>query len=202
MYDEVIFDVETKKLFSEIKGDDPGDLGVSLVSVYSRKLDKDLNEVEGKMKSFWEDELETMWPLFQNTGRIIGFYTLGFDVPALKPYVNFPFSKLDHFDILAKVKISLGRRIGLAALAEETLGAGKTDNGMNAVLYWKSGTKNNLEKLRKYCEADVLLTRDLYDFGLHNGYLKYKDKWNTPRKIEIDFTYSPDENKAKQEGLF
>jgi hypothetical protein len=36
---EVFFDVETKKLFSEINTRAPGDLGVSVVSVYKRELD-------------------------------------------------------------------------------------------------------------------------------------------------------------------
>jgi hypothetical protein len=36
---------------------------------------------------------------------------------------------------------------------------------------------------------DVLITKDLYDFGLKNNYLKFKDKWNTPRTVEIDFSY-------------
>ena len=202
MYDQVIFDVETKKLFSEIKGDNPGDLGVSLVSVYSRKLDKDLNEIKGEMKSFWEDEIDSIWPLLQDADRIIGFNTLEFDIPALTPYANFPLTKLNHLDMLAVVKESLKKRIGLTALARETLDTDKIDSGVNAVLYWKSGTKENLKKLKKYCESDVLITRDLYDFGLHNGYLKYKDKWNTPRKVKVDFSYTPKEKQTQQEGLF
>jgi DEAD/DEAH box helicase domain-containing protein len=199
---EVIFDVETKKLFSEIETDDPGDLGVSVVSVYSRELNKDLSESNGKMESFWEEDFTKMWSVFQNADRIIGFNSLGFDVPALKPYVNFPFDKLPHFDIMYKFKEVEGRRISLDALAKETLDTEKIDVGLNAVLYWKRHDKESLAKLKKYCEMDVLITRDIYDFALKNKHLLYKDKWNTLRKVNLDFSYPVEEKKIDQIGLF
>ena len=71
MFNEVFFDVETKKLFGDIEGDDPGDLGVSIVSVYSRKIDENLRETEGQIKSFWEKDFPEMWPIFQEADRIL-----------------------------------------------------------------------------------------------------------------------------------
>ena len=78
MYYEVIFDVETKKLFSNIEGFDPGLLGVSIVSVYSRTLDENFHETSGQMQSFWEKDINDMWPLFQSADRIIGFNSINF----------------------------------------------------------------------------------------------------------------------------
>src|SRR3989344_5533694 len=103
MKKEVFFDVETKKLFSDISTDNLGDLGVSVVSVYSRELREDLSEAGGIIQSFWEKDFDKMWPVFQEADRIIGFNTIGFDVPALMPYANFPFNKLAHLDIMAHV---------------------------------------------------------------------------------------------------
>ena len=201
MYKEVIFDVETKKLFGDIEGDDPGDLGVSIVSLYSRRIDENLSEIEGKIQSFWENEFDKMWPIFQEADRIIGYNSIGFDVPALAPYVNFPFQKLSHLDIMYKVKDAFGRRIPMDAIAKETLDREKTDVGLNAVFYWQKGDKESLEKLKKYCEADVLITRDIYDFVLKNKHVLFKDKWNTLKKVELDFSY-PKESPEKQVGLF
>lgn len=76
MHSEVFFDVETKKLFGDIEGFNPGDLGVSIVSVYSRKLDENLRQTEGRMQSFWEDEFKNMWPIFQEADRIIGYNSI------------------------------------------------------------------------------------------------------------------------------
>ncbi len=201
MHSEVIFDVETKKLFGDVAANDPALLGVSIVSLYSRQIDDNLNEVGGKLQSFWEKDFDKMWSIFQETDRIIGYNSIGFDVQALKPYTNFPFAKLPHFDIMAKVKDVFGRRIPMDAIAKETLDREKTDIGLNAVYYWQKGDKESLEKLQKYCEADVLITRDIYDFVLKNGYLLFKDKWNTLRKVELDFSYSADVTE-KQVGLF
>ena len=202
MYSEVIFDVETKKLFGDIKGNDPGDLGVSIVSLYKRKIDEDYKEVKGNILSFWEKDFPEMWPIFQGVDRIIGYNSIGFDTPALKPYANFPFSKLPHFDIMLKVKEIFGRRIPMDAIAKETLDREKKETGLEAVYFWQKGDKESLERLRKYCEDDVIITRDIHDYVLKNDYLLFKDKWNTLQKIEFDFSYPKTDSPEKQIGLF
>jgi hypothetical protein len=63
------------------------------------------------------------------------------------------------------------------------------DVGTNAVLYWNQGTPESLAKLKYYCEMDVLITKDIYDYGLKHQHLKYVDRWNTPRTVEVDFSY-------------
>lgn len=199
---EVIFDVETKKLFSDIIGDDPGDLGVSIVSLYKRELDENLNEINGKIRSFWEKDFDEMWPIFQEADRIIGFNSIHFDVPALFPYTNFPFNKLPHFDILKELKDVFGRRISLDAIAKETLDKPKSDSGLNAVLYFQKGDRESLEKLQKYCEEDVLITKEIYDYVLKNKHLLFKNKWNSLQKVELDFSYPEEESNSSQIGLF
>lgn len=203
MYSEVIFDVETKKLFGDIEGNDPGDLGVSIVSLYSRKVDEDQEETQGEILSFWEQDFDEMWSLFNSADRIIGFNSLGFDVPALVPYAPPEFAKLKHFDIMDEVKKKFGRRIRLDDIAKETLGSVKTDIGINAVKYWEAGDEESLAKLQEYCEADVLITRDVYDFAVKEKSLRFKDKWNTLRTVELDFSYPKvEENNGGQAGLF
>ena len=101
---EVIFDTETKKFFDEIDDFDPGKLGVSIASVYSRTLGDDLKETEGKMESFWEGDFPEMFKLFEKADRIIGFNSIGFDVPALSPYLPPYWPKLKHFDIMDEIK--------------------------------------------------------------------------------------------------
>lgn len=204
---EVIFDVETKKLFSDIETQDPGDLGVSVVSAYRRIMDDRYTEVEGKLMSFWDEEakrtpaIETLWDWFSGAHRIIGFNSKHFDVPALRGYFQKDFHSLPHFDIMEKVREKIGRRLSLNALATTTLGAGKTDVGSNAVYYWNNRNDQNLDILQKYCEADVLLTRDLYDYGVKHGNLKYTDRWNTVITMEMDFSY-PKVERIPQIPLF
>lgn len=192
---EVIFDTETKRWFDAIEEFDPSKLGISLLSVYIRDGKK------GEMKSFWEKDLDKSWEIFQKADRIIGFNSLGFDVPALSSYAPAHFPKLPHFDMLAHIREAQGKRVSLEALARATLGTGKLDSGENAIKYWQKGDKESLAKLKKYCEADVTITRDLYDFGLRNGYLKFIDFWNETREVKVDFSYPVDEPNG-QESLF
>lgn len=203
MITEVFFDIETKKLFNEITTDNPADLGISIVSVYRRKLTEDMTEADGEMLSFWETDIPAMWPLLREADRIIGFNSLKFDVPALAPLAPYELVKLPHFDMMAKVREILGRSLSLNHLAEMNLGKNKTDVGTNAVLYWKKGDPESLAKLKHYCEQDVLITRDLYDYGMKRHQLKYKDQWNNVKYMDIDFSYPPEViQKSRQIGLF
>jgi len=198
---EVVFDVETKKLFSDITTDNPGDLGVSIVSVYQRIVDEQGKEMEGTMMSFWEKDFSSMWEIFENAERIIGFNSKYFDVPALEPYYKKGFAKLPHFDLMDSVKEKIGRKLSLNALTEMNIGSSKTDVGTNAVLYFARGDPESLQKLQHYCEADVAITRDLYDFGKKEHQFQYRDKWNGISKFSVDFSY-PVPKSDPQIGLF
>lgn len=192
MYFEVIFDCETKKFFDDTGDFDPSKLGVSIVSVYA----------EGEMQSFWEKDFGEMFKIFENAGRIIGFNSIGFDVPALSPYLPPHWPKLKHFDILDQIKKVEGKRISLDALAKATLGSTKSDSGENAIKYWNARDEVSLAKLQKYCEMDVAITRDIYNFAFKNGYLKYIDFWNEIHEVKVDFSYPKNEDANLQNSLF
>ena len=201
MLTELFFDIETKKIFDDIAGYNPADLGISIISVYKRLVDDRLNEIEGEMFSFWEEDFPKMWPLFTNADRIIGFNSEHFDIPAVAPLSPYDFRKLNHFDIMTHIKDALGFRLSLNSIASESLNETKIDHGLNAVRYWAEHTPESLAKLKKYCEADVDITKKVYDYGLAHGFLKYKDKWNTIRTLEVNFSY-PQIDSTPQMGLF
>ncbi len=200
---EVIFDLETKSFFTDTGNSDASQLGASVVSVYVRELDDAFSEVSGQMYSFWEPQFPDMWKFFREADRIIGFNTVNFDIPVLKPYAPSDFPKFSHFDIYQKIKeVNDGRAASLNAIAKDTLERGKIDSGANAVNYWQKGDPESLALLKKYCEADVLLTRDIYDFGLKQGYLKFTDRWNNSRVVKVDFSYPADLVSQKQISFF
>lgn len=200
---EVIFDTETKKFFDEATGYNASKLGVSITSVYARTLDDNLKETGGKMQSFWEKDFDEMFKIFEKADRIIGFNSLGFDVPALSPYLPTHWSKLKHFDILDAIKKVEGRRVSLDSLAKATLGTKKNDSGENAIKYWNAGDKESLAKLQKYCEMDVEITTKIYDHALKTGSLKYIDFWNETHEVKLDFNYpKEDPDRTIQNSLF
>jgi DEAD/DEAH box helicase domain-containing protein len=198
MFFEVIFDLETKRFFDETGTNDPADLGVSIVSLYSRSLDESFVETEGRMASFFEKDFGKMWEIFAKANRVVGFNSLHFDVPALRPYAPLNFARLAHFDLLAVIKEKLGFRVGLNKIAMETLGVQKTDHGSEAIDFWQKGDLGSLER---YCESDVAITRDIYDFGRKNKFIKFRNKWNEVQTVDVDFSYSL-ASQSVQKGLF
>jgi len=204
---EVIYDIETKKIFDDISTNNPADLGISIVSAYRREVDELGNEVVGEMRSFWENEFEQMWSWFEEADRIIGYNSFGFDNPAMNGvYTKGDFTKLKHFDILEEIRKVFGHRVKLDSVAKECLGVGKMADGLDAVRWWSMGDTESLTNLKKYCEMDVEVTKGVYDFGRKNKRLKFKDRWNEMREIEVDFSYPPEVVPEKppevQMGLF
>lgn len=187
---EVIYDIETKKIFDDIKTNDPADLGISIVSAYRREVDRFGKELRGEMKSFWEHEFDSMWIWFEEADRIIGYNSFGFDNPAMNGVYNKgDFTKLKHFDILDEIRKAFGHRVKLDSVAKETIGAGKIAGGLDAVKWWNMGDSESLANLKKYCEMDVEVTTKVYDFARKNGVLKFKDRWNEYREVVVDFSY-------------
>lgn len=184
---EVIFDLETQRFFDEVN--DPTQFGASVLSLYTRTLDENFNEISVQMLSFFEEDVAKSYEYFKNANRIIGFNSKRFDVPVLKPYLPIEFQKFNHFDILEHIKEINGKRVSLNAVAKETLGQHKVDEGGNAIVYWQKHDEESLRKLKYYCEEDVRITKEIYDYGFKNKKLKFKDFWNDLKVIDVDFSY-------------
>lgn len=138
----------------------------------------------GEYSSFLAPELPKLWPILEQADMLIGFNSDTFDVPLLNRYYPGDLTKIKSLDILSEVYKALGRRVRLQSLAEATLGKGKKGDGLKAGEWWEQGL---FDKVREYCIEDVRLTRELYDYALQNGHLKYKDL-NQKREIKIDTT--------------
>lgn len=195
---EVIFDLETQRFFDEVS--DPTQFGVSVLSLYTRTLDESLNEISGQMISFFEEDVLKSFEYFKNANRIIGFNSKRFDVPVLKPYLPIEFQKFNHFDILEHIKEINGKRVSLNAVAKETLGQHKVDEGGNAIIYWQKHDEESLRKLKYYCEEDVRITKEVYDYGRKNMKLRFKDFWNDLKEIDVDFSYPVIQTEEDNQG--
>lgn len=190
----VVFDVETKRAFDEVGGYHPEKLGVSLVGVWVGE-DKD----NGEMLAYREENLVDMFKLFEKADIIVGFNSVGFDYPALKPYYSGDLFSFPSLDMLQKVEESVGHRVKLDDLAKETLGIQKSGNGLDAIRYFNDG---DFESLEKYCLQDVKVTKDLYYFGLENKRVKFINKWNRLVEVEIDFEIKGDKTRKIQTTMF
>ncbi len=139
----------------------------------------------GEYSSFFKGELPPLWPILERADMLIGFNSDVFDIPLLNRYYPGNLSHIRSLDILSEVQKVLGRRIRLQALAEATLGKGKKGDGLKAGDWWREGKR---DKVAEYCIEDVRLTRELYDYALANGVLKYKDLRDI-RDIKMDTSH-------------
>jgi DEAD/DEAH box helicase domain-containing protein len=140
------------------------------------------DSLTGDFSSYSREELPRLWPIIEQTDLLIGFNSDSFDIPLLNRYYPGDLSQLPSLDLLSEVQSALGRRIRLQSLAEATLGRGKSGDGMKAGEWWREGKH---DKVRAYCIDDVRLTRELYDYAIQHGKLRYKDLREI-RDIKLD----------------
>ena len=136
----------------------------------------------GEYASYFKEELPRLWPILERADMLIGFNSDTFDIPLLNRYYPGDLTHIRSLDLLSEVQKVLGRRIRLQSLAEATLGKGKKGDGLKAGEWWKEGKK---DKVAEYCIEDVRLTRELYDYAMKHGVLKYKDLRDI-RDIKLD----------------
>ncbi|HEY4495954.1 MAG TPA: ribonuclease H-like domain-containing protein [Candidatus Paceibacterota bacterium] len=161
---KIFFDIETTNYFSDTGNNDPVSLDLAVVCLY--------DSADDSYKSFTQKELSNLWPILEKTDLLIGFNSDHFDIPLLNKYYSGDLSKIRGVDLLKEVKKVLGRRIKLDTLAEATLGRKKIGEGIEAVRWWRAG---EIKKVIDYCIEDVKITKELYEYAMKNGHLKYRD---------------------------
>ncbi|PIR61417.1 MAG: helicase, partial [Candidatus Pacebacteria bacterium CG10_big_fil_rev_8_21_14_0_10_44_11] len=145
---QVVLDVETQKTFDEVGGFFPDRLGISFVGICVR----DGYSGKGELRGFFEADLPKLFPILEKADVLIGFNIDNFDMQTFVSYYAGDVSSFPTLDLLTQIKKSAGHRIGLDAVAQETLGVGKAGDGLDAIKYFQS---KNWEALSKYCLQDV-----------------------------------------------
>ncbi len=165
----VIFDLETKHTFREFT--EPKKLGITVAALYDYK--------DQEAKVFTEKELNKLFPILENSSYIIGYNVNSFDIAVLQAYYPGKVEIFSTFDILEDIREKIGRRLALNDVIYATLGKKKSGHGLMAIDYYKEG---KWDELKKYCLDDVLLTKELFDYGVLNKEIQYL---NEKGKISI-----------------
>lgn len=180
----LVLDLETKYSFRDF--DKPQKLGITVVGIYNYR--------NQQVKTFLEQELNQLFQILEETSYIIGFNLNSFDLPVLQGYYPGKIHHFTSFDILDDIKKKIGKRLALNDLIWATLGKKKTGHGLQAIELFKEG---KWEDLKKYCLDDVMLTKELFEFGAEKGeifYLNEKGKIS----IKVDWKkYLEDSGKSE-----
>lgn len=170
----ITFDIETSNTFDETGSPDPADLDLSVVCVHDSET--------GEITSYFQEELDKLWPLMEKADALVGYNSDHFDIPLLNKYYSGDLTKIKSIDLMNEIKKSFGRRVKLDDVVQATLGEAKSAHGLQAIIWWRQGEK---EKVVEYCKQDVNVTRNLFDFMKENKFV-YLEKDGQKIKIEID----------------
>lgn len=169
----VILDLETKHTFREFSEHEK--LGVTVVGIYDYKT--------RQKNIFTEKEINSLFPILEQASYIVGYNIDGFDMPVLAPYYPGNIANFKTFDILEDIRIKIGKRLALNDVAHATLGKEKSGHGLMAIDYYREG---KWDELKKYCLDDVMVTKELFEYGEKTGEIYYLDE-NGKVVIKVDW---------------
>jgi len=173
----VVFDLETQRSFAEVGGRSQFHrLGVSIGVAYRYDLDEYL--------VVNEETISELVSLLLEASLVIGYNIRGFDYEVLRAYTDENLQKLPTLDLMFDLEERLGFRPKLDSVVLATLGEGKIADGMQALEWWRLG---EIDKIKEYCQEDVRVTRDLYDFGKRHRWVHVSRFGGKPRKVEVDW---------------
>ena len=173
--DVLVFDLETQRSFQDVGGRTAmRELGMSIGVVYSFRDDS--------FRSYTEREAGALIDALRSAELVVGFNLLGFDYEVLKGYREFPAETIPTLDIMVELQKRLGFRPKLDSVVQATLGAGKSPDGLQALVWWKEG---RLDLIEKYCTDDVRLTRDLYVWGKRNRHVLVSRYSGAPIRVDV-----------------
>ena len=173
----LFFDLETQKSAEEVGGwGNIHKMGLAVGVVWD-SLDREFFTYEEKDARQLVDKLRT-------ADLVVGFNVIGFDYTVLQPYSDFDLQEINTFDMLVDVKKRLGFRLSLNHLAQHTLNAKKSADGLISLQWYKEG---KISEIIQYCKQDVEITRDLYLFGEKNGLVKYQSRSGNPLQLEVNW---------------
>jgi DEAD/DEAH box helicase domain-containing protein len=163
----VLFDLETLRSAADVGGWHKAHrMGVAVGVVCFLE--------EGRLEVYPESQVRALVDALRGASLVIGFNIKRFDYLVLAGYTGEDFARtLPTLDLLEDVASRLGFRVGMGHLAQETLGIGKSADGLQSLEWVRQG---RLDLVEQYCRKDVEILRDLYLHGRREGCLFYRDR--------------------------
>lgn len=173
----VVFDCETKTPIMRGAGFSALEVSVAVSYAYETKT----------YSVFMENDIAKLIEQLKSAELVVGFNHIGFDVPLLRNYdPSLTLEASRTYDILKHIEKTVGFRVKLDTVLNQTLGTKKSAHGLQAVEWYKQG---EIQKVIDYCKEDVRQTKMLFDYIVENGTVAYessgKKKWATLKAPEV-----------------
>ncbi len=171
---EVYYDVETRLSAEEVGGwGHIDEMRISVAVTWS---------AEDGFRDWDEAHAQELLQYLTSFDRVVSFNGDGFDAKVLSRYGDVSGVRRLSFDLLVDLKTRLGHRLTLDSLAQATLNAGKSADGLQAIRWWKEG---KVQELLRYCRQDVQVLVDLTAFGRRHGYVLFTDRSGMTKKVYV-----------------
>jgi len=172
----LIVDLETQNLVQDVGGwGNVNKLKISIACAWDSKTQQ--------MLVYKENEISKLIDLCEER-LVIGYNIRGFDLVILEAY-GLNLSRLDVFDIMYDVQtLTRQKFLKLETIAQGTLNAGKSADGLMAVEWWKTG---EIDKIIQYCKQDVEVTRDIFEYGRKNGHVKLRRAEGANVEVKVNW---------------
>ncbi len=175
MNNTIFFDLETKYLANEVGGwNNIHKMELAVAVTYST--------ADAAYRHFGKEQAAELVAELQRADLVVGYNVVRFDYTVLQPYTDVPLQQLPTVDMLQDIHRQLGFRLGLDAVASATINAAKSADGIQAVQWYRQG---EVDKVMAYCQRDVQVTRDVYEFGKRHGFVRYLDRRRVMRQVKV-----------------
>ncbi len=173
----VFFDLETQKTFDEVGGrQNIRQLGFAAAVTYST--------AEAAYHHYIEESVPGLIAELKSAELVVGFNVLSFDYEVLRAYTPDRLDSIPTVDMLEHIYKKLGFRVSLDNLALTTLRAAKSADGKQSVRWYKQGL---IHLVLEYCQHDVEITRQLYEFGRLHKHVSFRDRDYRIRDVAVNW---------------
>jgi DEAD/DEAH box helicase domain-containing protein len=173
----LFFDVETQRTFDEVGGrHNTRNLGLAVAVTYST--------ADEAFHHYTEQNVPDLIAELKAADLVVGFNVLKFDYEVLRAYTDAQLTRLPTVDMLDQIYRRLGFRISLDNLATSTLGSTKSADGLQAVRWYREG---RIQEILDYCQQDVEITRQLYEYGKRHKHLKYRGRNGRLQMVPVNW---------------
>jgi DEAD/DEAH box helicase domain-containing protein len=183
--DVVYFDLETQRTANDAGGwDKKADMKMTVGVTYSTAT--------GRYMIYGEAEVQELIDQLCRADLVVGFNLINFDYEVLMGYTIVDLKDERHggprtLDLMLSLEQKLGHRVGLDAVAQATLGCGKTADGLDAIKWWREGRKLDVAR---YCCFDVKVTRLVHEHGMERGEVFYHDRIGRKQRVPVEWAVS------------
>ena len=176
--DFVYFDLETQRSAGDVGGwDKKCDMGMSIGVTYSTAL--------GEYRVYGESMVDGLIDQLRRADLVIGYNHVGFDYQVLMGYtcLDLP-SQLASLDLCTEIDKSVSHKPKLDKVAHASLGCGKTEEGLQAIKWWREG---KVMEIARYCCFDVKVTKLVHEYGAEHGAVKFFDSAGHEKVAAVDW---------------